>query len=132
MKPNFTIEVVPLIVRPRHDRGVDWGAVRKVVARSGQSEIWWVPGSTCRIGIGFNEYFPAELKLVVDVEKGNNMDYKTLHEGGKLSRRLLEECNVNKLLSVGLNNLPDVAGHWKPKHTVIVKIAADYIKGVRQ
>ena len=132
MKPNFTIQVVPLIVRPRHDRGVDWGAVRKVVARNGKTEIWWVSGTTCQIGIGFNEYFPSELKLVVDVEKGIGMDYKTLHEGGKLSRRLLEQCGVNKLMAVGLSDSPDIAGHWKPKHTVIVSRGAEYIKGVRQ
>lgn len=123
MKPNFIIEVVPLIVRPRHDRGVDWGQDRKVVARNGIAEILWVPGNTCRIGIGFTEYFPAELQFVPDVEK--SMDYKSLHEGGRLSRRLLESCGVDSLMAAGLSDTPNVTRHWKPRHTVVITRSKD-------
>jgi hypothetical protein len=130
MRPNFTIQVVPLITRPRHDRGVDWGKDRKIVARNGNTEIVWLPGHTCRIGIGLNEYFPAELQFVADTTK--IMEFKSLHEGGKLSRKLLEQCGVDKLMAAGLSDSPDVVGHWKPNHTVVINIAAEYIKGKRQ
>lgn len=57
---------------PRHSYGIDWGAVRKVVARVegpasgllGPLQVIWVPGSTGFHSRGVTAYFGGHLKAL--------------------------------------------------------------------
>lgn len=81
---------IETVVRPRHDRGVDWGATRYVLARSGTREVWWQPGFRAW-GDRINPhcYYSTQLRLV-DLTDPVRLN-KTLRDGGRLTRPLITE-----------------------------------------
>lgn len=83
----MTFNLVEQVTRGRKSPGVDWQCSIVVLARYGPKELWWEGSKRWR-----SEYFPAELILVDDGERrwsSCTYGHKTLHEGGRLSAKLL-------------------------------------------
>ena len=93
------ITIVDQIVRPKVEGGCEWGNFRKVLVRLVRGgkpvkELWWMPGFTGWAGRGCTDYYHSQ--LMTDAEDGSgrplggaNSELKTLHEGGRLSVKLI-------------------------------------------
>lgn len=81
-------QLVDRIVLPSCEHGVDWGAKRLLLARIGTKALTWTKGHTSWCGRGETAYYPAELNLI---DLARTLDYTTLHEGGRLSHRLIAQ-----------------------------------------
>ena len=77
-------------IRPRHNRGVDYGADRAVLVRKGNRELQWRFACKSWTGIlGGYQPEPAQLALVV-LEGNPPTKEKILHDdGGRLSKGLI-------------------------------------------
>ena len=82
-----------LQTRPRHHNGVDWGAERIVLAKSGKRELWWEKGSYCWEGILTGRvWHPSKLTLIEDATKMLPTS-REMFRGGRLSyRRVMEHA----------------------------------------
>jgi hypothetical protein len=111
-------ESVGQIVRPRRGNYVDYGAERRVIVRRGKRELHWVGGSTCAIGIGLRTYSPSRLVFRPD---GEHLDGETLHEGGRLSRALLERYAPRLRALFELPpSAPPVFEGWRAGRTLVI------------
>lgn len=71
--------------------GVDWGR-NKVLARNATGTMLvWLSGGSVWNGMHGTQYVPTRLILLRECGGAARMG-KTLHEGGRLSRRLLSSC----------------------------------------
>lgn len=84
-------ELVDQIVRPRSERGVDYGNERLVLIRRGDKELTWEKGSKFFAGRGMQDYAPASLVYRNYAERDATIHGTDIHEGGRLSRKLLKQ-----------------------------------------
>lgn len=96
-----TLEVVPRILRPRYEGGTDYSSQRVVLVRVQDAagvivrELRWQFAGHCWVSMMEpNASFPASLELVTfSPPRGASRTPEeheiTLHEGGRLSRKLL-------------------------------------------
>jgi hypothetical protein len=106
---------VERIVRPRMTPGVDFGADRVVLVRDGDKELWWRLSHKTWMGLIFGyQHTGATLELVSDAYLGYP-NLKELHEGGRLSRKLLTQYadKINKFFGC------QVAQAIDPKKTLV-------------
>jgi hypothetical protein len=82
---------IGLTIRPRHEDGVDWSAERIVLVTDGQRELWWrKTGKRWGDQLHPSIHMPGSLMLVfVNKNNGRDSRVRRLHEGGRLSKRLL-------------------------------------------
>jgi len=77
--------------RPRRTQGVDWGAERIVIVRLGNKELWWWRSHKSWAGLLLG-YQHREARLcLADGSHGKYEDRRTIHKGGRMSRRLFEQ-----------------------------------------
>lgn len=111
-KPKTTT-LVNRITRPRRERGRDWGSERFILARMGVEELlWWTSRSEWTGRLGGCRPAPACL-IVVDALGS----WRVLHEGGRLSKRMLSEHAgaINEFFGC------EVADKLDPKKTLIIE-----------
>jgi len=112
---QMKIEIVKAVKLPRVEFGIDHGRERILIAQHGQKRVWRRPGFTGWGGVGMTSYYPATLEYEnLSNPSSMGLHTKVLKEGGRLSRQLLRQCEVDTLLGAL------VTMRWKPGHSVIV------------
>lgn len=122
------IEVVDGILRPRIERGADWGAERKVLVRlmgdpGPVKEMWWTGGHKYWSGIGETSYARAELSLVLP---GNFSNDTTVGGPGSRKDKLCEGRFSDKVIKQHAEKInaffgADVAGLIQRGKTVVIE-----------
>jgi len=76
---------------PRHAGGIDYGAERRVIARSPDRSIvlWWRLSAKLWSSVGTSDTYPGELVLARNPNRATGYDTIVLHSGGRLSAKLL-------------------------------------------
>lgn len=109
---------IPLRWLPRQVAGVDYGTnKRRVLVEYGPRRIVWTGGCSYFGGQGRPQaYAEAKLDFYDDEDRYRSIMGKTIHSGGRLSRRLLSafEEEINTLLGVRVGDRLD------PCRTLIV------------
>lgn len=112
-------ELVQRIVYPKKAYGGCLWEERWVVARVGDSELWWVRSSKTYYPLCC-EYNPAHLTFAAKVRDGastaNNIIGTKIFEGGRLTRARLR-AHADKIDS--LFGLPGLAGLLDPRFTLV-------------
>ena len=87
------MEYLPQQLAPRYDikEGVDYSADGRILAIKGELMLVWQPGSSAWNGMHGTSYHPAS--LMVRGIPGQRVG-TTLHEGGRLSRKLIHKCEA--------------------------------------
>lgn len=113
------IKVVQRIILPRRDGGSDWGTERFLLARRGKIELfWWKAHKAWQDRLIGYQPEPASLSLQLP-QAGVNFTYcitSTLHEGGRLSRKLLLQYadKINEAFGV------KIADKLDPQKTLLI------------
>ena len=81
------LTTIPRVIRPRNERGIDWGAERIVLIRSPVFELWWRHGHTAWVSRGASGYYAARLLLIDRADR--HQCTRTLQEGGRLTATML-------------------------------------------
>lgn len=80
---KVSVQVVPPIVRPRFENGIDWGADRRVLARHGDFELWWQSGHKAWIDrMTPCGYYPSQLSVAF---LRGRQHTTTIFTGGRLT-----------------------------------------------
>lgn len=108
--------VVDRIVRPRRENGSDWDSQRIVLCKYGTKELWWWTSRKSwqdRL-VGY-QYEPGEL-VTADVSRAHL--FNTVHNGGRLSKKLLETyaAKIDEFFGV-----PGLTNKLSPKTTLVVE-----------
>jgi len=86
------ISIEPLIERPRHQCGVEYGCDRFVLVRKGKRElIWCGPGTHWQDRMSGHVYDPTELNLVDWTDSPGIGRETRLQTGGRFSRKSIQE-----------------------------------------
>jgi len=130
-----------LVVRPQAEFGIDWSRPRTVLARRGTLELWWQGPGSVWSGVGIpHEYVPTEL-ITYDVKlkawpdppsdsrstgtprraAASERASNALHEGGRLSRRLLVEHAVAIDTFFGVAGVEPLIDLNKDRRTLVLK-----------
>jgi hypothetical protein len=85
------MQLVSQLIAPRVSvsRGVDHGTIGKILVKKESIELVWRGGSTYWSGMNGNRYSQASLQII---GIGNDRVGRELHEGGRLSARVIREC----------------------------------------
>lgn len=102
-----TTPMSPAEILPKVVRGIDYGAPRRVLARThdGSIVLWWRACFTGWTGVGQSGSFPAELVLATNPNSQTGYDARTLHCGGRLSAKLLAEHHTEIAAAFDVDSL---------------------------
>lgn len=107
------MKVIEQLILPRVDQeqGVDYGAPARVLVKRGGQMLTWQPGGSFWNGLTGTGYDPASLQV-----RGESRVGSRIHEGGRLSRKLLAQRapEIDAVFGRG------VAEKIDPKRTLIL------------
>jgi len=113
----MSVEYRPRETLPRRAGGIDYGAERRVIARSPDRSIvlWWRRSAKLWSSVGMSDTYPGELVLARNPNRSTGYDTIVLHSGGRLSAKLLARHAGEVADAFGVDSID-----LHPRRTIVV------------
>jgi hypothetical protein len=100
---------IGLRIAPRIDAGCDYGIDGEILLEHNDVRLVWRNGSKQWNGRGNpQKYYPTELQLFDYSKIGDWPKHMTLHEGGRLTKKIIEEHADRIKKAFGVDELPEI------------------------